>query len=65
MTRKTTQRDPNFAVYYMKEKRALLEVLKEIDEGNTQSQHAHGDKTLYATAKKIVDDYFEKIGEKK
>ena len=47
------ERDPNFAVYYMKEKRALLEVLKE------------GDKTLYAIAKKIVDDYFELIGEKK
>lgn len=47
------ERDPNFAVYYMKEKRALLEVLKE------------GDPTLYAMAKKIVDNYFEKIGEKK
>jgi len=47
------ERDPNFAVYYMKEKRALLEVLKE------------GDKTLYVTAKKIVDDYFIRVGEKK
>jgi hypothetical protein len=38
--------DPNFAKVYMQEKKALLEVLRE------------GDATLYARAKKIVDDYY-------
>ncbi len=41
-----TEHDPKFAKVYMKEKAALLKVLTE------------GDPTLYARAKKIVDDYY-------
>ncbi|MGB2063565.1 MAG: HD domain-containing protein [Marinomonas gallaica] len=41
-----SEHDPEFAKVYMREKRLLLEVLVD------------GDKTLYAIAKKIVDDYF-------
>lgn len=41
-----TEHDPKFAKVYMKEKAALLKVLTE------------GDPTLYAQAKKIVDDYY-------
>ena len=39
-------RDPKFAIIYMTEKKALLEVL------------VHGDKTLYAQARNLVDDFF-------
>jgi (p)ppGpp synthase/HD superfamily hydrolase len=39
-------RDPKFAKVYLKEKRALLEVLQE------------GDATLYHRARSIIDDYF-------
>jgi len=41
-----TEHDPKFAKVYMEEKAALLKVLTE------------GDPTLYARAKKIVDDYY-------
>ena len=40
------ERDPKFAVTYMKEKGMLLEALKQ------------GDATLYAQAQKLVDDFF-------
>lgn len=40
------ERDPKFAVTYMKEKKMLLDVLKQ------------GDATLYAQAQKLVDDFF-------
>lgn len=42
------ERDPDFAKVYMKEKRALLEVLKD------------GDAGLFAQAEEIVNDYFAK-----
>jgi (p)ppGpp synthase/HD superfamily hydrolase len=42
------EHDREFAKIYMNEKRLLLQVLK------------HGDRTLYAQAKKILDDYTAK-----
>jgi (p)ppGpp synthase/HD superfamily hydrolase len=45
-SRSITEHDPKFAKVYMREKAALLKVLTE------------GDPTLYARAKKIVDDYY-------
>ena len=44
------EHDPNFAAVYMKEKRQLLEVLKE------------GNKNLYWEAKRIVGEYFAEAG---
>ena len=46
-SRSIVERDPEFAKIYMKEKRALLKVLKE------------GDAYLYEMAKMIVNDYFD------
>lgn len=45
-SRTITEFDPRFAKVYMREKRALLEVLKE------------GDATLFAIATEIIDDYY-------
>lgn len=42
-----TMHDPSFAKVYMREKRALLEVLKE------------GDSSLYKIAKEIIDEYYK------
>jgi (p)ppGpp synthase/HD superfamily hydrolase len=48
-TESITLHDPNFAVYYMKEKRALLEVLTE------------GDATLWQKANAHIETYFKKL----
>ena len=45
-SRSIVQHDPDFAKVYMREKRALLEVLQ------------HGDASLYRQAEEIVNDYF-------
>lgn len=46
-SRSIADHDPDFAVIYMKEKKALLEVLKD------------GDATLFAEAKRIIDEYYK------
>jgi (p)ppGpp synthase/HD superfamily hydrolase len=45
-TRDITKQDKNFAVVYMQEKVALMEVLKE------------GNEELYAKAQNLIDDYY-------